>query len=313
MPRLPRLKPRGRDQSYHLYNRLAGEPGCFPLQQPGAREKFLELLVFYASIYFCLLGAFALMGNHYHALVQFLAFRILTRMELRRLAEQLYQGRWYKPYLFWRAAEWRRFNRRLFDVSELMRNVESDYARWHNRRFGRKGQLWADRFKSNLLLNPRAVQAVALYIELNPLRAGLVRRPEEYRFSSARLRLAGLKRSEWLMPLTMLWGDVPVSRALQLHFGCLQHRGGMKIENEDEFLRAIIRQDESEGYAAGAYLENQRYLNDGRALGDEDQIRALREDLVVRKIYQQVRSPVRAPVGSLAILRGQRSACDRAA
>ncbi|MFB3906369.1 MAG: transposase [Acidobacteriota bacterium] len=306
MPRLPRLKPRDRDQSYHLYNRLAGEPDSYPLQQPGAREKFLELLIFYAGIYFCRLAAFALMGNHYHLLAQFLAFRILTRVELRRIAEQLYRDRWFKPYLFWGASEWRRFNRRLFDVSEFMRNLESDYARWHNARFGRKGQLWADRFKSNLLTSARAVQAVALYIELNPLRARLVRRPEQYRFSSARLRLAGVKRPDWLLPLTELWGDVEAARALRLHFACLQHRGGLEIENEDEILRAIIRQDEAEGYRPGVYLENHRYMNDARAMGDEEQIRALREGLVARKVYRQARKPVRAPVGSLALLCGPR-------
>lgn len=306
MPRLPRLKPRGRTQSYHLYNRLAGEPGVYPLQQPGAREKLLEILLFYAGIYFCVLAAFAIMGNHYHALTQFEAFRILTRAELRRIAEQLYKDRWFKPYLLWRAPQWRRFNRRLFDVSELMRNVESDYARWHNAEFGRRGQLWADRFKSNLLETPRAVQAVALYIELNPLAARLVKRPEQYRFSSARLRLAGVKHPDWLMPLAQLWGGIPPARAVQLHFGCLAHRGGLKIENEDEFLREIIRQDEADGYRAGCYLENQRYMTDAQAMGDEEQMQALHQTLVTKGVCRPARRPVRSPVGSLALLRGQR-------
>jgi len=307
MPRLPRLKPQGREQSYHLSNRLAGAPDGYPLQQPGAREKFLQILLSYAEVYFCLIAAFAIMGNHYHVLVQFEAFRILTRVELRRIAETLYKGRLIKPYLFWGPAQWRRFNRRLFDVSELMRNVESDYARWHNREFGRKGQLWADRFKSNLLESRRSLQAVALYIELNPLRARMVGRVEQYRFSSARLRLAGAKRPGWLMPLTQLWG-VNAARALTLHFGCLHHRGGMVIENEEEFLREIIRQDEAEGYAAGCYLEHQRYMNDALAMGDEEQMRALHEGLLARKIYRRARSPVQTPVGSLALMRGQRLA-----
>jgi putative transposase len=306
MARMPRLKPRGRTQSYHLYNRLAGEPGFFPLQQHGAREKFLEILLFYAAIYFCSLAAFAIMGNHYHALAQFQAFRVLTRVELRAIAEKLYKDRTFKPYIFWRAKQWRRFNQRLFDVSEFMRNVESDYARYHNRRFGRKGRLWADRFKSNLLENPRAMQAVALYIELNPLRARLVARPEQYRFASTRLRLAGARNLPWLMPLTQLWGCADAARALKLHLGCLQHRGGLRVENEDEFLRDIIRQDEAAGYSAGVFLENQRYFNDAQALGDHEQILALRQMLVDKRLCSQMREPLRAPVGSLAMLRGQR-------
>ncbi|RPI27714.1 MAG: hypothetical protein EHM61_07490 [Acidobacteria bacterium] len=80
----------------------------------------------------------------------------------------------------------------------------------------------------------------------------------------------------------------------------------MKIENEDEFLRQIIRQDEADGYVAGSYLQNLRYMNDAQAMGTEEQIRALREDLVNRGIYRRLRSPGRAPAGSLAVLREQR-------
>jgi len=71
-------------------------------------------------------------------------------------------------------------------------------------------------------------------------------------------------------------------------------------------LREIIRQDEADGYSTGVYLENQRYMNDAHALGDEEQIRALRDDLVARNVYRQVRRPIRAPVGSLTLLRQQR-------
>jgi putative transposase len=307
MPRLPRLKPRNSDQSYHLYNRLAGEPGCYPLQQSGAREMFLEILLFYARFYFCRLVAYSIMGNHYHLVAQFEAFRVLTREQLRNIAKTLYAGRLYKPYLFWSSKQWGKFNRRLFDVSEFMRNVESDYARRHNRKFGRKGQLWADRFKSNLLTCPRAVQAVSLYVELNALRARLVRRPEDYRFASARLRLAGLKRPEYLLPLTSLWGCQDPVRATQMHFAYLQHRGGLRVENEDDLLRAIIRQDEADGYAAGVYLENQRYINDGLVLGEPAHVREVRATLVARRIYKQVRSPAATPSGSLATLRQPRN------
>jgi hypothetical protein len=106
------------------------------------------------------------------------------------------------------------------------------------------------------------------------------------------------------MPLTQLWGGVNPARALQLHFGCLQHRGGMKIENEDKFLRQIVRQDEAEGCAAGCYRNNLRYMIDAQAMGDEEQIRALRESSVARGVHRRVRSPITA--GSLALLRGQR-------
>src|SRR5271165_5119183 len=56
------------------------------------------------------------------------------------------------------------------------------FAQWYNRRHGRYGVLWADRFKSVLLEGGEALAAVAAYIELNPVRAGLCADPKDYRY-----------------------------------------------------------------------------------------------------------------------------------
>jgi putative transposase len=53
--------------------------------------------------------------------------------------------------------QWERFRQRLFDVSELMRNIQSAFARWYNRTYDWRGRLWADRFKSVYLEKGNAV------------------------------------------------------------------------------------------------------------------------------------------------------------
>ena len=71
---------------------------------------------------------------------------------------------------------------------EVARSSTSEFkgrfAQWYNRRHGRYGVLWADRFKSVLLEGGEAVAAVAAYIELNPVRAGLCADPKDYRYCS---------------------------------------------------------------------------------------------------------------------------------
>ena len=84
----------------------------------------------------------------------------------------------------WPAKKWKRLEAWLFDVSEYMRNVQAAFARWYNRRAGRKGRFWAERFKATLLAGPEAVLECLRYVELNPLRAGLVAKPEEWEASS---------------------------------------------------------------------------------------------------------------------------------
>lgn len=68
-------------------------------------------------------------------------------------------------------------------------------AHWHytgriNAREGWKGCLWQGRFASYVMDEPYLLAAVR-YIELNPVRAGLVKHPAEYRWSSARSRITG--------------------------------------------------------------------------------------------------------------------------
>jgi len=68
------------------------------------------------------------------------------------------------------------------------------YARRFNRRYRRSGHLWQNRFYSCVLGGSHVAAALA-YVDLNPVRAGLVRRPEEWEWSSARAH-AGVVRSD---------------------------------------------------------------------------------------------------------------------
>jgi hypothetical protein len=58
------------------------------------------------------------------------------------------------------------------------------YTQWHNGKTKRKGHLWEDRFKSVIVEDGIAAKTMAAYIDLNPVRAGMVKNPEEYRWSS---------------------------------------------------------------------------------------------------------------------------------
>jgi len=65
-----------------------------------------------------------------------------------------------------------------------MRHVGQCYVRTFNRRHRRTGTLWQGRFKSCLVDTERYLMAVYRYIELNPVRAAMVARAEQYRWSS---------------------------------------------------------------------------------------------------------------------------------
>ena len=76
-------------------------------------------------------------------------------------------------------------------VSKLLQYVGSQYVTWLNRRLERSGTLWEGRFRSSPIESDRYCLACYRYIELNPVRAGLVRHPEDYRWSSYRANACG--------------------------------------------------------------------------------------------------------------------------
>jgi putative transposase len=69
-------------------------------------------------------------------------------------------------------------------ISETMKIVGSRYAQYINKRYSRTGTLWEGRHRSSLVQEGRYLLTCYRYIENNPVRAGMVSRPEEYCWSS---------------------------------------------------------------------------------------------------------------------------------
>ncbi len=85
------------------------------------------------------------------------------------------------------------------------------YARRINARESLTGHLWQDRFAS-FPMDEKYLIAAARYIELNPVRANMVKRPEEYRWSSAKAHLTGqddlLVRVKPMLGMVGSWKDL---------------------------------------------------------------------------------------------------------
>ena len=69
-------------------------------------------------------------------------------------------------------------------LSNTMKVVGSRYAQYVNKTYKRTGTMWEGRHRSSLVQSEKYLLACSRYIELNPVRADMVQRPEEYRWSS---------------------------------------------------------------------------------------------------------------------------------
>ncbi len=306
MPRTARHKS-SEAAYYHLTNRVAGSSDWFPFEDPEAGQKLLDMMLFYVNVYRCRLAAFQIMGNHFHFIVHFEKPRSLSRKELMESAHKLYGRKAEVKTEDWTDAQWKAFNERLFDVSKLMANVNGFYAQWFNRKFGRRGHLWGDRFKNPELLGLEAVQDGILYVELNAVRAGMVKRPEQWKWGSARWRLTG--EDQALIPLDELFPPDPETEAYGSYRARLYYRGAVPTrDNQAAIPRWILHQEQRRGFTrAGAFRRRLRFLTDGLAVGPAEKVAQLLETYRQQGRYRRRRHPIPQLGGVLFSLREQRS------
>lgn len=119
--------------------------------------------------------------------------------------------------------------------SALMGSVAQRYATYFNRKHQRTGTLWEGRFRSCLVESARYVLACYRYVELNPVRAGIVSHPEAYLWSSYRAN-SGARQDPLVAPHPELVAT-----------GTAQYRALVMQTVEPELLRDI-REATNGGY-----------------------------------------------------------------
>jgi putative transposase len=98
-------------------------------------------------------------------------------------------------------------------IPQMMQALGRRYVRLYNDTHGRTGTLWEGRYKSTLIQTERYLLACMAYIDLNPVRAGLVAHPGEYAWSSHG-HYAGDKSDPVVTPHPLVWGlgNTPFAR-----------------------------------------------------------------------------------------------------
>lgn len=121
---------------------------------------YLVSLATYGARFRCAIHAYCLMTNHVHLL--------LTPLESQACAQ-------------------------------LMKHLAQRHSKRINAMHGRTGTLWEGRFYSAIVPSERYALACYRYIDMNPVRAGVVARPDEYRWSSYRANVQ-IRTDGWLSP-----------------------------------------------------------------------------------------------------------------
>ena len=193
---------------YHCLSRVVDRRFIFG---DAEKEMFVQFLREYEQFCGVQVLTFCVMSNHFHVLVEVpkrpekppdgeevlrrlkgLSGAAITAGKAKQMLEMFAEARDEKG-----AAEYlAQFHRRMWDVSEFIKLLKQRFTQWYNGRMERKGTLWEDRFKSVLVEGEGdPLVTMAAYIDLNPVRAGLVADPAEYRWSGYGEAMAGRARA----------------------------------------------------------------------------------------------------------------------
>jgi REP element-mobilizing transposase RayT len=190
---------------YHCVSRVVDRR--FVLKEE-EREKFRMFMRMVENFSGCRVLSYCLMSNHFHILLEVPPApaegvsdgEILRRLgaiyseaAVAAIAREMEEARAEGAEAL--LGEIRlRHTRRMHDLSEFMKALLIRFTRWFNRTHQRTGTLWEDRFKSVIVESGLAARTMAAYIDLNPVRAGMVEDPAEYRWSSYGEAVGGGKK-----------------------------------------------------------------------------------------------------------------------
>ena len=133
------------------------------------------------------------MGNHFHLLVKTLPEYKFTDEEIKKRYVGFYgDDRVFTDGLI------PPLRVKLSSLSEFVREIKVGFARYYNKRHNRRGYFWSDRFKSVIVDKGETLVNCLAYIDLNPLRAGIVSRPEDYRWNSLGYHLQTANKDQFL-------------------------------------------------------------------------------------------------------------------
>jgi putative transposase len=206
-------KAAGKPVLYHVISRIVDRRFVLGTEE---KERFRTLMRMQEKFTGCRALSYCLMDNHFHLLLEVptMAETGLPDDELLKRLSAIYNEAFVagvaNELADARAAVYvndggleealaaihQRFTYRMYDLAQFMKGLLQRFTQWFNRAHSRSGTLWEDRFKSVIVEDGVAARTIAAYIDLNPVRAGMVKDPAEHRWSSYGEAIGGGKKGD---------------------------------------------------------------------------------------------------------------------
>jgi hypothetical protein len=167
---------------------------------------------------------------------------------------------------------------KLSNLSEFVREIKVGFARYYNKRHNRRGYFWGDRFKSVIVEKGESLINCLAYIDLNPLRAGIVNRPEDYRWSSLGYHVQTKNRNNFLSTdfglkefnIRSKKERITQYRRYVYEAGAINRPDKMQAKVIDDKVVAKERKNEFEISRISRFRYRTRYFTDSGIIGSKE-------------------------------------------
>jgi putative transposase len=271
MPRIARMMIQEKESVYHVMSRTA-LPG-FPLEDVD-KDFLLNLIRELSKVFFSEILGSCIMGNHFHLLVRMHPDSNYSDEEIIKRYKLYYGKDELMP-----EGKIGLFREKWSNLSEFVKEIKQTFTRYYNKRHERRGYFWGERFKSLIVENGETLVNCLAYIDLNPVRAAIVTRPEDYRWNSIGYHVqTGNKDSFLSLDFGLKeCGVKSKTERLRLYRKFVYETGAVDdAGNKAKIKEEVVEKERKKGYQltkADLFKHRTRYFTDSGIIGSKEFVR----------------------------------------
>lgn len=277
MPRIARFVRTDNPTVYHVISRtaLAG----FPMEA-AEKDYLLGLIKRLSQFYFVDVLGFCIMSNHFHLVTRMYPVDHFPDDDVRvRLEKWFPEGRAIGEQTILK------FRERWSSLAQFIKDIKLGFTRYYNKRHGREGYFWGGRFKSMIVQNGYSLVNLLAYVDLNPIRAGIVKRPEEYRWCSLGYHVQTANHDGLLcVDFGMKeWGERESAQIMRKYRQFVYETGAVDTGKGNPMDPKIVKKERKKNFELKRFelfCYRTRYFSDAGILGSKE---------FVREVFDQVK------------------------
>ncbi|EFI33165.1 protein of unknown function DUF1568 [Desulfonatronospira thiodismutans ASO3-1] len=277
MPRIARFIRDNQPSVYHVISRTALQG--LPIKDKD-NDFLLGLIKKLSQLYFVDVLGFALLGNHFHLVIRMYPESDPTDDEIKERLQK-----YYGDELNVTGVLISDYRKRLTNLGAYVKDIKQGFTRYFNKKYGRRGFFWGDRFKSMIVQDGLSLVNLLAYVDLNPIRAGIVKKPEDYRWCSLGYHTqTGNKGGLLSMDFGMKeWNEFDPKEIVRKYRQFVYETGAVDAGKGKVMDKKIVEKARKKGYKISRtdrFRYRCRYFTDSGVIGGKD---------FVQEVFDQVK------------------------